>query len=119
MMKSEAEITIKHLIAEGEGQQLDFKYHIGSAAKIAKTLVAFANTDGGKLLLGVKDNGNIIGVESEEEFYMVELAAEQFCKPPVGFEVKEWESEGKTVLEVFVPRSAEKPHYAKDENGKW
>jgi predicted HTH transcriptional regulator len=48
---------IKNLIAEGEGQELDFKYHVSSASKIARTLVAFANTDGGRLLIGVKDNG--------------------------------------------------------------
>lgn len=112
-------MLIKNLIAEGEGQRLDFKYHIASAAKIAKTLVAFANTDGGTLLIGVKDNGNIIGVESEEEIFMIEMAAEQYCKPKVNIEMSSWEVDGKIVLEVYVLPSAEKPHYAKDETGKW
>jgi predicted HTH transcriptional regulator len=110
---------IKNLIAEGEGQQLDFKYHVASAAKIAKTLVAFANTDGGRLLIGVKDNGKIIGVESDEEIFMIELAAEKFCDPPVKVELETWEVDNKIVLEVFVPKSEHKPHYAKDESGKW
>ncbi|MDQ3073498.1 MAG: ATP-binding protein [Bacteroidota bacterium] len=111
--------NIRALIAEGEGQQLDFKYHIGSAPKIAKTLVAFANTDGGRLLIGVKDNGNIIGVESEEEVFMIELAAEQYCKPHVQVNLIDHHLDGKTVLEVYVGVSEEKPHYAKDETGKW
>jgi predicted HTH transcriptional regulator len=110
---------IKRLIAEGEGQQLDFKYHIASASKIAKTLVAFANTDGGRLLIGVKDNGNIIGVESDEEIFMIELAAESYCKPVVKVEMTDWKMDGKTVLEVFVHKGEDKPYYAKDENGKW
>src|SRR4051812_8035339 len=104
---------IKNLIAEGEGQQLDFKYHISSAAKIAKSLVAFANTDGGRLLIGVKDNGKIIGIESDEEIYMIQLAAESYCDPIVKIEVEDWKIDGKTVLEVYVPPSKEKPHYAK------
>lgn len=112
-------IFIKNLILEGEGQRLDFKYNISSAAKIAKTLVAFANSDGGRLLIGVKDNGNIVGVESEEEIYMIELAAESYCRPPVTVEMNPIEIDGKVVLEVVVPRSVDRPHFAKDESGKW
>jgi hypothetical protein len=64
---------IKSKILEGEHQQLDFKFEISDSRKIARTLVAFSNTDGGTLLIGVKDNGKIAGVRSEEEFYMVQL----------------------------------------------
>ena len=110
---------IQSLILRGEGQQLDFKYEVINSSKIAKTLVAFANTDGGTLLIGVKDNGNIVGVSSEEEVFMIELAAERYCNPPVNVEMQTYETEGKTVLEVYVPPSPEKPHYAKDEHGKW
>ena len=63
------------LIAEGEHQQQDFKFEISDARKIAKTLSAFSNTDGGRLLIGVKDNGKIAGVRSDEEQYMIEAAA--------------------------------------------
>lgn len=62
-------------IAEGEHQQQDFKFEISDARKIAKSLSAFSNTDGGRLLVGVKDNGKIAGVRSEEEIYMIEAAA--------------------------------------------
>ena len=61
---------IHALIAEGEHQQQDFKFEISDARKIAKTLSAFSNTDGGRLLIGVKDNGKIAGVRSDEEQYM-------------------------------------------------
>jgi len=49
---------LKDLISGGEGQQLDFKYCISDSRKIARTLSAFANSGGGKLLIGVRDNGS-------------------------------------------------------------
>ena len=65
--------------------QQDFKFEISDARKIAKTLSAFANTDGGRLLIGVKDNGRIAGVRSEEEKYMIEAAAQLYCIPEIDY----------------------------------
>jgi predicted HTH transcriptional regulator len=107
------------LIEEGEHQQQDFKFCINDSKKIAKSLVAFANTDGGRLLIGVKDNGKVVGISTDEEYYMVESAAKIFSIPPIGFTTKQWHSEGKTVLEISVQPSEKKPHFAKDESGKW
>jgi predicted HTH transcriptional regulator len=66
---------LKELIRGGENQRVDFKYCINDSRKIARTLSAFANTEGGILLLGVRDNGSIAGVNSDEEYYMIETAA--------------------------------------------
>jgi hypothetical protein len=110
---------IQNLIAEGEHQQLDFKFEISDARRIARTLVAFANTDGGRLLIGVKDNGAIAGMRSDEEFYMVEAAAKMYCEPPVEFDLKEWTVSGKVVLEIIIKKSIRKPHYAANKDGKW
>ncbi len=110
---------LQKLILEGEHQQQDFKYCISDSRKIAKSLVAFANTDGGRLLIGVKDNGNIAGVRSEEEYYMVESAAKIFSKPPIDFDTRQHFIEGKTVLEVIIESSSNKPHFAKNDQGKW
>lgn len=107
------------MIREGEHQKQDFKFCITDSRKIARSLVAFANTDGGTLLIGVKDNGNIVGVQSDEEYYMVESAARIYSNPPVPFTTRQWQFEGKTVLQVMVEPSTRKPHYAKDDNGKW
>ena len=49
--------------------------------KIARSLSAFANHSGGSLLIGVKDNGAIAGVRNEEDIYVVEQAAELYCRP--------------------------------------
>jgi len=111
--------SLSKLIQQGEHQQQDFKYCISDSKKIARSLVAFANTDGGRLLVGVKDNGRIAGVRSEEEYYMVESAAKIYSKPEVPFSVKQHLVDGKTVLEVIIESSNEKPHYARDEEGRW
>lgn len=105
-------------IAEGEGLHLDFKYAVSDSKKIARSLAAFANTTGGSLLLGVKDNGKIVGVNSDEEYYMIETAAQVFCKPEVPFEVQRWDINGKVVLEIKITESDKKPHTAPDKDGK-
>lgn len=110
---------IYKLIEEGEHQKLDFKFEISDARRIARSLVAFANTDGGRLLIGVKDNGAIAGVRSEEEFYMLDAAAKMYCKPPVEYQSKEWTLNKKTVLEIIVPKSLNRPHFAAHSDGKW
>ncbi len=89
------------------------------ARKIAISIVAFANTKGGKLLIGVKDNGNIIGIKTEEEYYMLDLAASIYCKPEVKLNYTKWSIEGKTILEADIPVGKEKPYFAKNEEGKW
>lgn len=110
---------IKNLIAEGEHQQLDFKFEISDSKKIARSLVAFANTDGGRLLVGVKDNGAIAGVRSDEEFYMIETAATLYTQPEVSYTTRAWNVEGKQVVEVIVLRRTGKPHKAPDKEGNY
>lgn len=101
----------------GENVRQDFKFAITDSRKIARSLSAFANTGGGRLLIGVKDNGKIAGVRSDEEYYMVESAARIYCRPEVSFQPKIWRYEGKTVLEVKVPESNSKPHYVVEADG--
>ena len=105
-------------IAEGEHQQQDFKYQISDSRKIARTLSAFANTDGGRLLIGVKDNGKINGVRGIEEVHMVEGAAEVYCTPPVQVEFHYHDIDNKQVVEALVQPSADRPHFVKEKDGK-
>jgi len=105
------------LIREGEGENLDFKFAINDSRKIAISLSAFANTSGGKLLIGVKDNGRIAGVRSDEEFHMIEAAAEMYTQPMPDITVYEHEIEGKTVLEAHIAQSVSKGIMAKNAEG--
>ncbi|PLX07416.1 MAG: hypothetical protein C0596_10785 [Marinilabiliales bacterium] len=107
---------LREKIAIGEGINLDFKHSIKDSKKIARSLAAFANTQGGSLLVGVRDNGSIAGVNSDEEYYMIETAALLYTKPNVKFEHKNWVIDGKNILEIVVKKSNERPHYAPDQN---
>lgn len=113
-------MNIKRLILEGEHVSLDFKKTISNTEKIAKTLVAFANNRGGKLLIGVADDGSIKGVKAEdEEKYMITKAAHLYCKPAIEPKFEEVYVDDKLVLVVDIPKSDTKPHYALDEHKKW
>ena len=110
---------IQKLIDLGESQTLDFKFEVSDSKKIAKTLSAFSNTDGGTLLIGVKDNGVIAGVRTDEEYYMIEASANMYCKPEVQIITKVWNEGGKKILEVSVPKNTGIITYALDHEGKW
>jgi len=117
--KSFMEHYLRKLIEEGENQFLDFKYCVSDSRKIARTLAAFANSDGGRLLIGVRDNGSIAGIKSDEEYYMVETASHLYCRPEIQFKVKQHFTEGKNILEVEVKKGDKRPYQARDENEKW
>lgn len=110
---------IYNIIEQGEHEKLDFKFEVNDARKIAITLASFSNTKGGKLLIGVKDNGKIKGIKTEEEFYMLDLAANNFCKPAIEIKYSKWNIDGKIILEADVPEGKEKPYYARNESNKW
>ena len=105
------------LIHEGEHQQQDFKYRVADACKLAKSVSAFANTDGGRLLIGVRDDGYLAGVRSEEEIYMMHQAAYKYCKPEASITFDTYHADGHTIVVATVPPSNRKPICAKDEEG--
>lgn len=113
-------MNIKTLITQGEGERLDFKNRISSFEKIARTLVAFANTKGGTLLVGVADDGSIRGVKNEdEERYMLQQAGHSYCRPAIDIRFEEIYVDDRLVLLAEVMESDTKPHYALGEDGKW
>jgi predicted HTH transcriptional regulator len=109
---------ILSLIEEGEGFEIEFKRKVSSPEKIARTMIAFANTKGGHLLFGVDDDGSIIGVESEKsEVNLIGEAGSLFCEPAITPEIDIVPFNGKDVIAAYVRESSEKPHYFTGENG--
>ena len=109
---------IASLIEEGEHEHQDFKFAISDARKIARSLSAFANNDGGRLLVGVKDNGVIAGVRNEEDIYVIEQAAQMYCEPQQQIEVTPFKCEGGAiVLRVEIPKSPVRPVTVKEADG--
>ena len=107
------------LISEGEHQQQDFKYRVEDAIKLARSVSAFANTVGGRLLIGVRDDGVLSGVRSEEEIYMMHQAAYRYCKPESSIKFDTYHvARGRTIVVATVPRSENRPVCAIDEDGR-
>lgn len=108
---------IRRLIEEGEHETQDFKYLISDARKIARSLSAFANHRGGRLLIGVKDNGVIAGVRNEEDIYMIEQAAQLYCRPAVEVRFTAFTVEGGLHVIRAEVDAVEHPPICVDEGG--
>ncbi|WMN05988.1 ATP-binding protein [Marivirga arenosa] len=112
------------LVRKGEGDTLEFKRKASHPEKIVREFVAFANTNGGDILIGVDDNGNIPGVKyADEEIYVLNKALATLCKPRLKYEyyiIPLDENEERSVVHYSVPESKKKPHYAlPDEKADW
>ena len=71
MMFDTSEDGIKELIAEGESTTVEFKQRLPPDSILARTLVAFANTNGGIILIGIIDKGEIIGLTKKEASFTI------------------------------------------------
>jgi len=119
---------LQSLINEGEHQQQDFKYRVSDAQKLAKSVSAFANTDGGRLLIGVRDDGHMSGVRDEEEIYMMHQAAYRYCRPEASIKFDTFHvspsdthdgSRGlRTIVVATVSPSEKRPICAVSDDGK-
>ncbi|MBO3270863.1 AlbA family DNA-binding domain-containing protein [Hymenobacter defluvii] len=112
---------LQELIKQGEGERLEFKKKTTHPTRISRTLASLANTHGGQVLVGVDDDGRVVGVrDAEEEIYVLRQAAEHFVDPPLtDLRFQEVEEDDRIVLIVTVPESPRKPHRAQVADGDW
>ena len=105
--------NLKHLVRHGEGQRLEFKMKVKFPEKIIKELIAFANSDGGHLFVGVSDDGQIEGSKFvDEDEFLLEKAISQYCFPAFTYHVYRISLEnGRSVLVYRVFESIDKPHF--------
>jgi len=107
---------IKKLVLEGETEILEFKKKANFPEKIVKEIVAFANTRGGRLLIGVDDDGTVTGVKNyEEDIYSLNEAIANYCTPSIKYQLDVVKmNEKRAVLHYNIYESIDKPHYVKD-----
>ncbi|MGB3468745.1 MAG: ATP-binding protein [Cyclobacteriaceae bacterium] len=109
---------IKNLVRQGEHDHLEFKRKAAHPEKIVREVVAFANSAGGKLLVGVDDNGDTPGVKfPEEEEYILNKAIAELCSPKIDYQleiVKVSEYDEHAILVYDIPEGKRKPYYARE-----
>lgn len=103
------------LLEEGENLNIEFKQRFSTFEKIAKEMIAFANTNGGYIIFGIDDNGSVYGVESEKgEAELIKEAAQKYCEPPIDYELYFIELENKEIVVAEIFESHKKPHRIQD-----
>ena len=98
-----AGMTIEEILA-GESEKVEFKRQFPGSDKVAKEIAALANTAGGVLVIGVKDDGSIYGVDDTEDLQLriANLVTSEKFRPPIypNFEVKEISDNSIVIIEV-------------------
>lgn len=103
---------IRKLVALGEGENIEFKRKVAHPDKIVREIVAFANTSGGHLLIGVDDDGSIPGIKfAEEEIFVLEQAIQRWCRPKIEYQYQIVPlNQKRAVVHYAIQESTRKPH---------
>lgn len=106
---------LKKLVAQGESASLEFKRKASYPDKIVREMIAFANTKGGTLLVGISDDGELAGLKHPEgESYVIQQSLRK-CSP--GLSVTETLipiGEARYVIQYHIGESRNKPHFFVD-----
>ncbi|WP_209331009.1 AlbA family DNA-binding domain-containing protein [Lunatimonas salinarum] len=108
------------LASEGEGLKLEFKKKAAHPEKIVRELIAFANTEGGYLLIGVDDDGTVSGQRFiEEEIYVMDKAIAELVHPPLQVQKEILHLNHKKGIAVYrIEKSPHRPHFLFENNRK-
>lgn len=105
-------------ILAGENKVIEFKEQMPSNEKIAKTIISFSNTSGGKLLIGIDDTRKIVGIQNEDIFELKDRIASIIfdnCYPNIIPEIYTTNIEDKIILVIEIFRGSLVPYYLKSE----
>jgi len=98
------------MIPESESQYIEFKSESVKAMDLAEEIVAFANSEGGEIWLGVEDDGAVTGlIRSYEEDVM--NICRTSCIPPITPDYESIEINDRMVARVRIPKGKDKPYY--------
>lgn len=116
---SDYESNLLHEISDGESNTLEFYLELPSDhKKFIKTAVAFANTVGGRLLFGIKDDGTIVGIPDESVHVVMDTISDSIyksCQPPIVPDISICTLKGKTILVVEIHPMGLVPYHIKSE----
>lgn len=109
-------MNLKELINNGENKRVEFKEQLPKNESIVKTIISFSNTSGGKLIVGINDNREIVGIADENIFELQDKISSLIfdsCYPNILPEIYTLNLEGKLLLVIEVFRGNLLPYYLK------
>lgn len=111
--------ALRELVRQGEGKYIEFKLKSNHPEKIVREVVAFANSGGGRLLIGVGDDRSIKGLKHvDEDEYLLVRAIDKYCSPGIEYYIERIPvGEERDVLVFTVLPSHKRPHYVLQEAG--
>jgi predicted HTH transcriptional regulator len=113
-------IEFNKILEQGENSTIEFKRKVSTYKKIAKEIIAFANSKGGTILFGIDDDKTICGVESEKgEIELIEETCSFYCVPPISPEISIFNYKSKDIIIVNIDQSRDKPHFLFDGTTKF
>lgn len=101
----------RDILAQGENSSVEFKTADLRPESLAKEMVAFANSSGGTIVIGVSDTGELLGCPdgSTSEEWVMNIARNNIV-PPLIPQYQEIETDGKRLCLVQVPKGVDKPY---------
>ena len=107
-------LKLQERILKGENLHTEFKESLPDNETLAKSIACFANTDGGQLIIGVSDSGNITGVgDSDEAVRKIDDVAFNRCEPPISILPETVDMDSKIVLIINIPKGEQRPYRTK------
>jgi ATP-dependent DNA helicase RecG len=115
MRNQDKKKPLLELIAQGENSSVEFKRVEVHPESLAKELVAFSNTLGGVVLIGVDDNGQIIGTQARPniEEWVTNVVRNNII-PAICPKIESYRTDGKTVIVIQVDKGPDKPYQSID-----
>jgi predicted HTH transcriptional regulator len=103
---------LRKQVAQGEGDLLEFKRRATYPDKIICEMIAFANTKGGTLFIGISDDGQLSGVKfPDEEIFAIQGSLNKHCRPALPFKLTVLSlGQDRFIVRYIIRESNRKPH---------
>jgi predicted HTH transcriptional regulator len=119
-------IELLEIIKKGEDSFTEFKEEMAHQDNLAAEIVAFANTEGGNLIIGVSDDGEILGVtDLDKEMQRIDNICSNNCEPTVYTTIEKFIIDDRKIMIVKIPKGPQRPyrtnrgiHYIRTASGK-
>ena len=107
-------LELQERIFKGENLHTEFKESLPDNETLAKSIVCFANTDGGQLVIGISSSGDIKGIkDSDKSARTIDDVAFNRCEPPISILPETVDMDGKIILIITIPKGEQRPYRTK------